>query len=93
MYKRGEIDYTSVAAEEYLSLQGTEWEDNLIPNSYSFSTNYFWLNFIGENSEFRTFVQNENFRKALQYSIDRLSLAYPTRSIATASIRMSFQAA
>lgn len=75
MYKRGEIDYTSVAAEEYLSLQGTEWEDNLIPNSYSFSTNYFWLNFIGENSEFRTFVQNENFRKALQYSIDRLSLA------------------
>lgn len=75
MFKRGEIDYTSVEAEEYLSLAGTEWEDNLLPTSYSFSTNYFWLDFAGENPEFNAFVNNENFRKALQYSLDRESIA------------------
>lgn len=75
MFKRGEIDYTNVESEEYQSLQGTEWEDDLIPNEYSFSTNYLWLDFVGANSEFRTFVQNENFRKALQCAINRVSLA------------------
>lgn len=75
MFKRGELDYTSVDAEEYLSLSSTEWADKLIPNEYSFSTNYLWLNFIGANPEFQTFMQNENFRKALQYAMDRESVA------------------
>lgn len=75
MFKRGEIHYTSVESEEYLSLQNTEWADKLIPNEYSLSTNYLWLDFVGANSEFRTFVQNENFRKALQYAVQRVSLA------------------
>ena len=75
MFKRGEIDYVSVDGESYLSLQGTEWEDNMVPNEFSFSTNYLWLDFVGANSEFRTFVQNENFRKALQCAVNRTSLA------------------
>lgn len=75
MFKRGETDYTSVEAEEYLSMAGTEWEDNLLPTSHSFSTNYLWLDFAGENPEFNAFINNENFRKALQYGLDRESIA------------------
>jgi len=75
MFKRGDTDYTSVEAEAYMSLQGTEWEDNLLPTSHSFSTNYLWLDFEGENTEFKTFINNENFRKALLYSLNREALA------------------
>ncbi|MBR5547772.1 MAG: peptide ABC transporter substrate-binding protein [Clostridia bacterium] len=75
MFKRGMTDYTSVEAEAYDSLVGTEWEDNLLPTSHSFSTNYLWLDFAGENTEFKTFINNENFRKALLYSMDREVLA------------------
>ncbi len=75
MFKRGELDDASVEAEEYLSMQGTEWEQYLIPTERSLSTNYLWLDFSGANPEFNTFVQNENFRKALQYSLDREAIA------------------
>jgi len=75
MFKRGMIDYTTVEAEAYDSMMGTEWEDNLLPTSHSFSTNYLWLDFAGENTEFKTFINNENFRKALLYSMDREVLA------------------
>ena len=71
MFKRGEIDYTSVESEEYLTLTETEWGKNLIPNAFSLSTNYLWLDFVGGNGEFNTFVQNENFRKALQTAVNR----------------------
>ena len=72
MFKRGEIDYTSVESEEYLSLSETEWGKNLIPNAFSLSTNYLWLDFVGGNGEFNAFVQNENFRKALQTAVNRI---------------------
>ncbi len=73
MFQRGELDYTSVESEAYQSLQNGEWGDNLIPNEFSFSTNYLWLDFKGANPEFNTFVQNENFRKALQHAVNRNS--------------------
>ena len=73
MFMRGELHYTSVESEAYQSLQNGEWGDNLIPNEFSFSTNYLWLDFQGANPEFNTFVQNENFRKALQYAVNRSS--------------------
>lgn len=72
MFKRGELDYTSVESEEYLTLADTEWGSYLIPNEFSMSTNYLWLDFVGGNGEFRTFVQNENFRKALQTAVNRI---------------------
>lgn len=75
MFKRGEVDSVSVEAEEYLTLQGTEWANGLIPTERSLSTNYLWLDFAGANPEFNTFVQNESFRKALQYSLDRVAIA------------------
>ena len=74
MFKRGETDYSSVESEAYLSLQGSEWEDNLLPTSHSFSTNYLWLDFAGKNPEFNIFINNVNFRKALQYSMNRENL-------------------
>ena len=73
MFQRGELHYTSVESEAYQSLQSGEWGDNLIPNEFSFSTNYLWLDFKGANPEFNTFVQNENFRKALQHAVNRNS--------------------
>ena len=75
MFKRGEIDDTSVESEEYLSMAGTEWEDNLIPSERSLSTNYLWLAFQSENPEWNTFINNANFRKALQYALDREAIA------------------
>ena len=74
MFMRGELHYTSVESEAYQSLQNGEWSDNLIPNEFSFSTNYLWLDFSGANPEFNTFVKNENFRKALQHAVNRNSL-------------------
>ena len=73
MFQRGELDYTSVESEAYQSLQSGEWGDNLIPNEFSFSTNYLWLDFKGANPEFNTFVQNQNFRLALQHAVNRNS--------------------
>ena len=75
MFKRGELDDATVEAEEYLSMKGTEWEGKLIPTERSLSTNYLWLDFSGANPEFNTFVQSENFRKALQYSLNREAIA------------------
>ena len=75
MFTRGELDYTSVESEEYQSLQSGEWADKLIPNEFSFGTNYLWLDFVGANPEFATFIQNENFRKALQAAVNREALA------------------
>ena len=75
MFIRGELDYTSVESEAFLSLQGGQWQNYLIPNEFSFSTNYLWLDFQGANPEFNAFVQNENFRKALRAAVDRESLA------------------
>ena len=72
MFKRGELDYTSVESEEYLTLADTEWGKNLIPNEFDLSTNYLWLDFVGGNGEFNAFVQNENFRKALQTAVNRI---------------------
>lgn len=74
MFQRGELDYTSVESEAYQSLKVGQWGKNLIPNEFSFSTNYLWLDFAGANPEFNTFVQNENFRKALQHAVNRSSL-------------------
>ena len=73
MFMRGELHYTSVESEAYQSLENGEWGDNLIPNEFSFSTNYLWLDFQGANPEFNTFVQNENFRLALQHAVNRKS--------------------
>ena len=73
MFMRGELHYTSVESEAYQSLANGEWGDNLIPNEFSFSTNYLWLDYQGANPEFNTFVQNENFRKALQHAVNRNS--------------------
>ena len=73
MFMRGELHYTSVESEAYQSLENGEWGDNLIPNEFSFSTNYLWLDYQGANPEFNTFVQNENFRKALQHAVNRNS--------------------
>ncbi len=75
MFIRGELDYTSVESEAFMSLQGGEWEKYLIPNEFSFSTNYLWLDFKGANPEFNAFVQNADFRKALRAAVDRESLA------------------
>lgn len=77
MFERGELSYTSVESEEYISLTESKNElaDCLIPTEFSFGTNYLWLDFAGANPEFNTFIQNENFRKALQTAVNRTALA------------------
>ena len=81
MFKRNEIDECVVESEEYASLQGTEWAESLAPTEHSSSTNYLWLDFESANPEFKTFIHNENFRRALQHAIDRESIAYLRDSV------------
>jgi len=40
-----------------------------------------WLDFESKNPEFKAFINNENFRKALQYAINRESIAYLRDSV------------
>lgn len=81
MFKRGEIDDCVVESEEYTSLQGTEWANYLTPTEFDSSTNYLWLDFESANPEFKAFVNNENFRLALQHAINRESIAYLRDSV------------
>lgn len=81
MFRRGEIDDCVVESEEYKSLQGSELADYLAPTDFDSSTNYMWLDFESKNSEFKAFVRNENFRKALQYAVNRESIAYLRDSV------------
>ncbi len=75
MFRRGEIDHANFGTAEALSLQNTEWADKILPGGGSFSTDCLRLNFEAENPEFRAFAENENFRKALMYALDRTALA------------------
>ena len=76
LFAEGVLNYADVDVDDYIALQHTDFASRFEPAGNSLSTDCFFLNFNSENPEFKAFVDNENFRLALQHAIDRRSLAY-----------------
>ena len=74
MFKRGEIDNVSINGLQLESLKGTEYEDKIYTDLKSTVNYWFALNFESINPEFKAFIGNDDFRKALYHGIDRTVL-------------------
>jgi ABC-type oligopeptide transport system substrate-binding subunit len=78
MFQRGELSTAQLAADQVKALAGTKWADYIYsdpPSADRFSVTYWFdLNFSSANPEFKAFVNNLNFRKALHYGLDRVKL-------------------
>lgn len=74
MFQRGELTAATLQADQVKALQGTKWEDNVNLREKSSVTYWFYMNYTSANPEFKPFVNNLNFRKALYYGIDREKL-------------------
>lgn len=74
MFQRGELSSATLAADQVKALASTKWADYIYPAEPSSVTYWFVQNFTSPNPEFKAFVNNLNFRKALYYGIDRSKL-------------------
>ncbi|MCE1206279.1 MAG: peptide ABC transporter substrate-binding protein [Spirochaetia bacterium] len=74
MFQRGELSSATLTAEQVKALAGTKWADNVFMAEPSTVTYWFVQNFTSANPEFKAFVNNLNFRKALYYGLDRAKL-------------------
>ncbi len=76
MFKRGELTGTSLTGDqvEYYK-QDAEWGKYVTLRDKSSVNYWFFMNFESPNTEFNTFVQNENFRLALYHALDRVTIA------------------
>lgn len=74
MFQRGELSSATLNAEQVKALAGTKWADYVFMAEPSTVTYWFVQNFTSANPEFKAFVNNINFRKALYYGIDRVKL-------------------
>ncbi|HWS30611.1 MAG TPA: ABC transporter substrate-binding protein [Clostridia bacterium] len=75
MFKRGDLAEVSLSSEEMNSVRGTEWEDYVYLSEKTATTFWYVFNFESRNSEFKSFVNSLNFRKALFYAIDSVTLS------------------
>ena len=78
MFQRGELSAASLSADQVKALANTKWANYVYsdpPSNSRFSVTYWFdLDFATPNPEFKAFVGNLNFRKALYYGIDRVKL-------------------
>lgn len=74
MFQRDELTQTTLKADQVTALKGTKWENFINLAEKSSVTYWFFMNYASANSEFKAFINNDNFRKALYYSLDRTKL-------------------
>ncbi len=78
MFQRGELSQADLAADQVKALAGTKWAASIYsdpPAADRFSVTYWFVqNFSSSNPEWKAFINNLNFRKALSYGIDRVKL-------------------
>jgi len=78
MFQRGELSMATLDASQVKAFAGTKAAENVYsdpPSASRFSVTYWFVqNFTTSNPEFKAFVNNLNFRKALYYGIDRAKL-------------------
>lgn len=75
MFKRGDLAQVELSSEEMNSVRGTEWEQYVYLSAKTPTTFWYTFNFESRNSEFKAFVNNINFRKALYYALDRVTIS------------------
>lgn len=76
MFKRGELTSTSLEGDQVEHyMKDGKWGQYVTLKDKSSVNFWFFMNFKSENSEFNAFVQNEDFRKALYYGLDRVTIA------------------
>ncbi len=74
MFQRGELSSANLTADQVKALASTRWGEFIHANEPSSVTYWFVQNFTSANPEFKAFVNNLNFRKALYYGLDRVKL-------------------
>ena len=74
MFMRGELSATNLAADKVKALASGTWGQYVYPAEPSSVTFWFIQNFTSSNPEYKAFVNNENFRRAMYYGIDRVKL-------------------
>ncbi len=78
MFQRGELSQANLGADQVKALEKTKWAQYIYsdpPSASRYSVTYWFVqNFTSANPEWRAFVNNLNFRKALYYGIDRVKL-------------------
>lgn len=74
MFQRGEISSTTLQADQVKALQGSKMENDIHLKEKSSVNYWFSMNFTSQNPEFKAFINNLNFRKALYYGIDGAKL-------------------
>jgi oligopeptide transport system substrate-binding protein len=75
LFQRGEITSATLTAEQFTALKGTDWEKNIYLSEKSPLTYWFTFNYHSDNPEFAAMLQNVNFRKAILYAMDRVTLS------------------
>ncbi len=75
MFQRGEIHNVSLSSEDVAAVRGGDFGKYVYLTEKSLSTYWFYFNFGAANPEFIAAVNNENFRKAIYYAINRTTLS------------------
>lgn len=75
MFKRGDLAEVELSSEEMNSVRGTEWENYVYLSAKTPATYWYMFNFESRNTEFKAFVNNLNFRKAMFYALDRVTIS------------------
>ena len=75
LFQRGEVTSASMSSEQLAALKGTQWEQYIHLTDKSATTYWYTFNWQTGNPEFDAFLDNENFRKAILYSLDRVTIS------------------
>jgi len=81
MFQRGEIHDTTLTSEQLAAVRGGDFGKYVYLSEKSPLTYWFYFNFVGPdgpypyNPEFNLACNNENFRKAIYYAINRNTLS------------------
>jgi oligopeptide transport system substrate-binding protein len=75
LFQRGEITSAVLSAEQLMALKGTQWEKSVYLTEKSPLTYWFTFKYVSDNPEFAAFLKNVNFRKAILYALDRVTLS------------------
>lgn len=76
LFQRGDIDEVSLSNVDTLnSVRGTDYEKYIYLQDKGVGSMWFYYNFASPNPEFDMAIDNLNFRKALYYAFDRVTLS------------------
>lgn len=76
LFQRGDMDEVSLSNVDTLnSVRGTDYEKYIYLKDKGVGSMWFYYNFASPNPEFDAAIDNLNFRKALYYAFDRVTLS------------------